>query len=671
MASRAERRPESRASRSAPLRHSTPGAYAIAAGLPMLLTAAVFLRSVRNGFVYDDNEMIVLNRHIGDWSFFWKAFANDSWWFRDPLRLPQSAYYRPLQDVWLGLNYHLFGFTPAGWHAAMIAIQLAAVWLVFAIARELLRDSIGAAIAAALFGVMPIHAQAIVWPAAIPLPMSACFEMAALLCFISRAAAPRRNRALAIGFFACALLSHESAVLFPFLLAAYMYLLEPRAQGKTEQARLGRFGDLKRSVMAALPFAVETIAYLAIRFSVLGFVSRANRTNSMTLSEKILTIPGVLAHYLILIVMPWRAGPAHPVLPARSLLAPEFYLPMLGLVATMFAIAVLIGHSPHRRLHLFCALWILIPIIPVLNLGALSALALVEDRYLYLPSAGWCILLGDLAIEFAAAGKSNTRYAIAAASALAVAYAASLWRVEHYWHDEIALFGGCVEMYPASTICHGRLAMALEGAGDWRGAERELLASERLKPDDGATLYNLALLHDRFGAHRAAEAELSHAIDLLIDSPVQPYLELARVADEAGDLSVRERALAHAAAMPEGPAPAMALRAQLMLAHRDYASAAETLKKLSALAPRDVRVWVLLGDAEVALGKPDDALASYERALELNPGDSNLHLLRAWALDRLGRNDDALAECGRALALNPQNQAARDLARRIAKPASL
>ncbi len=103
----------------------------------LALTLMVYLRCIGNAFVYDDNEMILINRSIGDWAMMWRSFVNDSWWFRNPQKLPQSAYYRPLQDVWLSANYHLFGFAPPGWHLMTIAVHLIAVWLVFRIAREL------------------------------------------------------------------------------------------------------------------------------------------------------------------------------------------------------------------------------------------------------------------------------------------------------------------------------------------------------------------------------------------------------------------------------------------------------------------------------------------------------------------------------------------------------
>lgn len=641
-------------------------ADAIAMGIPVLITLAAYLRCLGNGFVYDDNEMVTLNRYIGGWSFIWKSLVNDSWWFRDPLRLPQSSYYRPLQDVWLGINYHLFGLNPAGWHAMMIAVHLIAVALVFALARDLIGSRMGATIAAALFGLMPIHAQAIVWPSAIPLPMSAIFEIAAMLCFIRRAHRPERYLTLALGFFAGALLSHESSIVFPFILMAYAFLLEPTGEDAAEPLRNRMLDRLWRSAIAAAPFFAEVIVYLAIRWWVLGFISRANRTNDMTMVEKLLTVPAVLANYLILLVAPWRAGPAHPVLPANSALAPEFYLPALGLAATLTAVAILVDRSPRRRLYFFCAAWILIPILPVLNLGALSPLALVEDRYLYLPSVAWCIFLAAVTSGLIEAYAQYSRHIAVAVGALAIAYGASLWRVEHYWHDEIALFRGCIEMFPDSTLCHGRLAMAYEGAGNWNGAALELTTAERLHPNDGGTLYNLALLHDRFGAHQQAENEMARAIQLLPDAPVQPYLEMARVADAAGDSAASERALAHAAAMREGPEPALITRAQLKLAHRDYAGADTILKGLAASHPYDLEVWILLGSADLGVGHAADALSDANSAIAISPQSSDSHLMRAVALNNLGERDDALAECGRALALDPRNSRARELAERLA-----
>ncbi|HVN63652.1 MAG TPA: hypothetical protein VMT58_03365, partial [Candidatus Binataceae bacterium] len=212
----------------------------------LIVTAAVYARCLSNGFVFDDHEMIVLNRFIGDWSFYWKSIVNDSWWFRDPAHLPQSAYYRPLQDIWFAINFHLFGLEPMGWHATMVALHLVAVWLAFRVACTLTSDRIAGLIAAALFALMPLHAEAIVWASAIPLPLAAVFEFAALELYL------RGRIRSSLALFAGALLSHESAVVFPLLIGAHGYFLKPT---EPDSEKIDVLGGFRAAIGAAWPYA--------------------------------------------------------------------------------------------------------------------------------------------------------------------------------------------------------------------------------------------------------------------------------------------------------------------------------------------------------------------------------------------------------------------------------
>ncbi len=636
----------------------------LALGIPLALTALGYLRCLPNGFVYDDNEMIRINRFIGDWSFFWKAFVNDLWWFRDPFRLPQSSYYRPLQDVWLALNYHLFGLEPYGWHATSIAVQLIAVYLVFRIARELSHDRIAAGFAAALYGLMPIHAQAVVWASAIPLLMSGAFALGAILCFITRKRAPRRGLALARALFAAALLSHESPVVLPLIIAAYVYLLEaaPDRGG-------GEANSITTRIVAAAresaPFFAVDAAYLALRFGVLGFIARANVTNDMTRAERLFSIPAAAANYLVLLLIPWRAGPAHQLVMADGWTRPEFYLPLAALAATAIALWLMFAAHPHRSLYAFCAAWALAAIAPVLNLGSLSPVEMIQDRYLYFASAAWCIFLGDVGASLVAMGGAMAPMAAGAVAAFAVVSGAWLWHVEPFWHDNVAYFSKCIEMFPGSWLCHGRLALELETAGNLRGAERELEISSRLRPRDGAALYNLGALHAQLGDYKRAEDELARALTLLQHPPQVAYLELAEVADRAGDREESERLLAQSAAMPEGPVPAEIARAKIKLSHGDYAGAEATLR---ALLPRNrdvVEIWEILGVAAERQGRFEEAVDDYRTALQLEPQLAALHLEAAMILAKLGRRDDALAECRSVLQLEPANLRARQLMHRL------
>jgi tetratricopeptide (TPR) repeat protein len=72
-----------------------------------------------------------------------------------------------------------------------------------------------------------------------------------------------------------------------------------------------------------------------------------------------------------------------------------------------------------------------------------------------------------------------------------------------------------------------------------------------------------------------------------------------------------------------------------------------------ALQPGWVEAWVNRGNALLDLARAVEAVASYDRALALQPDLAQAHSNRADALRLLERFDEALAACDRAIALAP------------------
>jgi len=647
---------------------------AVALAGVLLATLVVYLRCLSNGFVFDDHEMIVANRFIGDWSFFWKSIVNDSWWFRDPLHLPQSSYYRPLQDIWLGLNYQIFGLQPAGWHATMVLLHLLAVVLVFKVASILTGNRLSGLLAALLFGLFPAHAEAVVWPAAIPEPMAALFELAAFYFFIRRAGAPASNIAWALILFAAALLSHESAIAFPGLIAVYVLTFGdavsiPTAKGTASGPSVFA-SRLRNAAVRTAPFVAVTLGYLALRLWVLGFINRPNPESHASIAQVLMTIPAVLANYLILLVLPWMAGPSHRVDFVRSMGSPDFYLPLAALGLLSAALILLLKHSSRRRLYIFCAAWTIIGLVPVMNLGGLFHEALVQDRYLYLPSIGLCVALADLAVGFAYGGVARRTPVAIAAAALALTYGVILWDTQHFWHDEVTLFSRCVELYPDSAIYHNRLGMAYQERGNLVAAERQLAISLKLAPDDGATLYDLGLVHNRLGRNDEAAKEMARALTLLPNAPPDAYVSLARLYDAIGQERESEAAFKRAEAMPGGMRAAALARARIRLAHQDGAGAERIVRAALERAPDDLDLIVALGGALGLQRRYEEALAEYRRAAVLAPSDQSVRFLAAFTLHNLGRDEEALVQCRVILAASPGDANTRWLMQQIQGSAS-
>ena len=162
----------------------------------LLLAAALvaFGASLGSGFHFDDYAIFpdpVLTSP-GGWLAIWS--------------LRQT---RPLTYLTFWLNYQAGGQDPLGYHLFNLALHLGAVMLLYECLRKLLPER-AALLAAALFAVHPIQAEAVnyVWARSIVL--------AALLCFASLAAWIDGRTWVAVAWFAAALLAKEECAAFPW-----------------------------------------------------------------------------------------------------------------------------------------------------------------------------------------------------------------------------------------------------------------------------------------------------------------------------------------------------------------------------------------------------------------------------------------------------------------------
>jgi len=484
----------------------------------LAVTAVVYLRSLGNGFVLDDFVMLSKNPDLSNWSFLWKGFTRSEYWFSDAgwVRAYYFRNYRPILIIWYWVNYHLFGLNPAPWHASIVAMHLVAVWLVFKISRRLAGGSTPALLAASLFALTPIHVAAVVWIACCGIVLGTALTLAAFYLIMPRAEGAGRRWAGAIALYACALLCHESLTAFPALVACYAFLFDPNdseAGGAVESSGASLWMRARRAVIWQAPFAVELLIYMVVRRLVLGFfVSNPYYyINLLTDAQVVLTVPLVLATYLAMLLMPWLTLPNHRAPLVSSPLSPDFWVPLAAIALLGAALVVVELRDPRRRLHLFCVAWIGVTLAPTMVLHSLPHL--VQDYCLYLPSVGWCILLGDLIAGIARQNAFARRLVLVGTCAMLMVYAVALWRVEWFWHDDVAAARGYVEGDPESVAWHWNLATHLDQQGDFADAEDEIRTALRLEPDRTGNIFapHSSALHHFLGEFLARHGDIDGA----------------------------------------------------------------------------------------------------------------------------------------------------------------
>ena len=337
-------------------------------------------------FVHDDTYQILGNTWLRAWKYFPLYFTRDVWGFNHPA--VRGTFYRPVFLVWFRLQYLMFGVHPWGWHLCTILCHVAVTLLVFFTALRLLEDRLGALFTTLIFGLHPIHADAVAWVSGVTESLYAIFLFASYLFYLKKRRDPGRaggHLVASLVMYALASLSKETAVVLPFIIFTNEVIWSRTSSASWLRTGAGRCRDALKVVA---PYLAVFAVYMVVRIIVLqGF---QNTKENHSLLSMLLTWPEVLWFYIRHLVWPVRLTPfyvwdyctrvdlRHVLLPALAVLAATAGLGWWAKRSVKAAIAVT---------------WLVVPILPALDLRAFIEGHLVHDRYLYLPSFGFALLV--------------------------------------------------------------------------------------------------------------------------------------------------------------------------------------------------------------------------------------------------------------------------------------
>lgn len=548
----------------------------------LLMSAAVYLPALNFGFVSDDVGQIIDMRPRFTWHDVPGYFTTDVWSYLIALK---SNYYRPVFVVWLMLNSKLFGLDTALWHASALALHLAAVALLYFLGRRLTGSAASAGIAALLFGLHPAHIEAVAWISGATESLFAALAFATLLCYVRlrdpQTDASKHMWLLAMAaLFALDIFSKETAIVLPALVGAYE-LLVPRDPELRKPEMRERW---RRALAAMLPLIAVSAAYLGARVYALGALEPLVRTWTTRMIAG--TLPGALWFYVQHALLPWRYSLFYPNAALIDFGFADFWAPLLAVALTA---AALLWISLRSRVAAFCALLLVLPILPVLNLRVFHTYDFLHDRYLYVPSAGLC-MLAAIGIDRALGARPLWRWTAVAAAGLFLC--AVTLKESRFWSGDIALLTHSFERAPESYIVQVDLGDALVKAQ--RFSEAQPLLAAALAADS----QNYALYLD-LGDCSAALGDLDEAAGYFKDA-IQFHPRTSSGYVHLAGVEVRQDHLADAEAHMR---QALRVRESVQGDGRTY--------------------HYLLGTVLEQEGKYQDALAEYEADLQDEPDSEN------------------------------------------------
>jgi len=569
-------------------------------------TALVYLATLWFGFVYDDVLQVFKSPALHEWRYLPQYFSSHVLAAIHPGA--GGNYYRPLLLLWLRLNYVLFGPEPAGWHATTVLCHMLATFLVFQLAVRLSRDRLMAFETALLFGITPSHIESVAWISGVSDPLMTCFLLGSLLMFLEWRSGRRFGAAIwSLALFACALLSKETAVVLPALIFA-AEIARP-TDGSCSRTVAKILGGLRKCA----GFVVVTIGYFGVRLRALQGWSHPEI--QLTWKQVLLTWPGVIWFYARHLIWPVGLSEFYPLEYVSNFTARGVVMPLAWLCVCAGAMALtvsLIRDRSRKKIGGFAIALMTIPLLPVLDLRALTPGDVVHDRYLYLPSAGFALLVGLLIGEVAGRvcevdgwrgvdSKIRVRLAAVVASMVVITMAALTISQQMQWASDILLYTRGLQSAPANLNVRDNLANALMGANQPERAIPLYLEVLERNPLFWRSNYNLGYAYYKSGNFAGAEEYLGRAIKI-DPNDADEYIYLAitelQLKNMSGAVENARRAIAlnpHArgyhwvAGMAyEGAGNITLAAAEFrteVAEHPDNAAAVAALQKLQGAAP--------------------------------------------------------------------------------------
>jgi hypothetical protein len=470
-----------------------------------------------NQFInYDDYAYILDNQPVTNGL----TRASVVWAFTDYV-----GYWHPL--AWLShmLDCEVFGLNPVGHHFTSLLIHIASVGLLFGVLKRMTGALWPSAFVAAVFAIHPLRVESVAWVTERKDVLSVFFWMLTMAAYIRYVQRPYIGRYLLVFLtFALGLMAKPTLVTLPFVLLLLDYWPLGRFRGgdfRRVKAWPKSEGDgldcqevsVYHLVLEKIPFFALSIVLICALVSTPHMVPTEFVPMKLRIANALVSYP----RYIGKIIWPTNLVVFHTYPPTIAMWQ-SIGAALLSVCATVLVISV----SKSKPYLCIGWLWYLGTLVPVLGLVQAGHWPAIADRFTYLPSIGFSIM-----VAWGINGLfSKWRYRKIGMGVLATIVLAGLFPLTRAqvkrWQNSRVLFSHAVEVSENNYVAHNCLGMALQTEGELDEAIRQFRRVLQIKPDHleartnlGAALLAQGKAHDAIRCFREALRIKSDSVNAL------------------------------------------------------------------------------------------------------------------------------------------------------------
>ena len=453
--------------------------------LILVICFMAYANSVSNHFIWDDDALVVKNTSIRSLNFLPQLFNDDLY----SGSVAGSNFYRPMQSFSYMLDYHFGELNPAGYHITNILLQALVGFLVFLLFYALINNTVLSFAAALMFSVSPLHTEAVTYVSGRAEMLLGIFSISSLLFFIKIQNQRKIIRSLflflSLASFVFALLSKELAVVFPFVILAYLYYFK---MDKSPRYFLKK----------VWPFFAISGAYIILRISLLNFHTlRPLALMHIPFFIRLTVIPKIILTYIKLLIYPVGLHMSWELVRPTSVA--QITVSLFALCLIIFFCFRLLRDKKSCQAAFFLS-WSLIFFLP--QSGIFPINAFVSEHFIYLSSIPYFLLVAFILNRYLRA-----KLFIIAVAGIVIFYVLLTAGRNYEWSNPVVFYKKIIQVSPSSFQAHNNLGLQYEYKGLDAFALEEYKQALKIKPDLLEAHSNLANLYFKLARYAEALSE--------------------------------------------------------------------------------------------------------------------------------------------------------------------
>jgi len=538
---------------------------------------------------WDDDNYIIENPYI-------KNFSKEN--LKNIFSKYYMGNYHPLSMLSLNIDYKIAGLNKDNefiawiYHFTNILLHILNTLLVFWLVY-LLFSKIEIAIAASLlFGVNTLHVESVAWISERKDVLYAFFFIASLISYTYYLKNNKIKYYLfAFILFILSLLSKGQAVSLAVTLIAIDYLFERKLLNI-------------KVIIEKIPFIILATIFGIVAIYAQKAGDALHDSNSYEFYKRIGIAGYTFTTYIIKLILPINLSAIYPYPDIILKTIPSYY--WLYLISSVLVIYIFFKFVKKSKIISFSIAFFVINIFLLLQLIPVGS-AIMADRYSYIPSIGFFILIGWFFYKAKENLKNNNKLAYVILFIYAGVLSFLSFQRCQVWGNSLVLWNDTLEKSPKAVVAWNNRGSTKDKAGNHKDAIEDFTRAIIYKPDYKHAFYNRGTARKDY----SKEISDSNLVKLAIID-FDKAIEIDSFFVEA----YHNRGLA---------------KEVLSV----YAKSKEELNKLL-----------------------NSALIDYDKTIKLNPNYENAFVNRGVIKGKLGKSADAIRDFNKAIEFDPQNASA-------------